>query len=132
MATAAEVRAKLESMTPEEFGQFKKSFGGDSNNPAGYVSDFKGNPQKELRYCDALGLLSENEKLLQATQAMARAAEASAAAAAASAKHAGEAIQLAKDSDWLAKSNAVMALVSAIASAASALIALGAWLTSGK
>ncbi len=82
MATAQDIRSKLESLTTEEFDAFDNQFpfDGQLRSPAGYERLFYDQPQLEPAFCRMLGLPSESEKVTQATIDSAAAAKLSARA----------------------------------------------------
>src|SRR3989304_8398229 len=66
MATPQEIRAKLESLTPEEFRRFRDCFGGDGNDANYYVSQLFACPQYEAKMCYCLGLPTEADRINRA------------------------------------------------------------------
>jgi hypothetical protein len=85
MATPAEVRAKLEALSPDEFKKFQRAFGGEGYIPERYAREMAQKPEWEYRICQLLDLPTEQERTnhanseaLEAAKASARAAEKSA------------------------------------------------------
>ena len=86
--TAKEFEDALNNLSDEKFDEFKKKFGGDFTKRKEYVSCFTHHPDHELIICNLLGLKTENEKKIEATERSANATEKSANAAERSAKYA--------------------------------------------
>ncbi len=72
--TITEYKSALEALDDKGFDSFRKMFGGDFATRQQYVDEFVHKPDHERRICQLLGLMSQEEKLSEASMTSARAA----------------------------------------------------------
>jgi len=61
-----ELQLALEKLSPEDFQDFVRKFGGTHESPESVVRAFVDNPSFERRLCQLLDLITEEEKIVQA------------------------------------------------------------------
>ena len=122
MATPQEIRAKLESLTPEEFRRFRDCFGGDGNDANYYVSQLFACPQYEAKMCYCLGLPTEADRINRAICDSSKAAIDSAMASQQSADAAVESLKYSRRSARATICAALIALAALIISIVGVLV----------
>jgi len=124
MATFKEIVEKLKSLSPEEFKRFQRDYGGEAYTLERYAQEGSTKAVFELKVCNLLGLVTEQEKANLASDEMLLAAKKAADAATRSAQSAEEANLIARSSAAAVRRANIVAIVSVAVAIGSLIVSI--------